>query len=232
MTAAETAGADNRPQAADVARLYRERFNPAELAFKRRAWEILCRRVFQPYIGPEDTVVDLGAGYGEFINAIRCGTKIAVDLNPDIRLHAREARVLITDGANMQELQSGAVDVVFSSNFFEHLPGKRAVLDTLRECGRILRSGGTMIVVQPNIRYLPGRYWDYFDHHTPLTDRSMAEVLRLTGFEPHRIVPRFLPYTVKDSRFGRSVALLRLYLRMPVVWPLFGRQMLIVARSS
>ncbi|HEV3474177.1 MAG TPA: class I SAM-dependent methyltransferase [Actinomycetota bacterium] len=232
MTSSEMAGPEQQPEGVDVARLYRERFDEGELAFKRRAWEILCARVFQQYIDADDTVVDLGAGHGEFINAIHCGTKIAVDLNPDVRFHVRQAKVIVADSTDMRELQDASVDVVFSSNFFEHLPGKRAVIDTLHECRRILRPDGTLILLQPNIRYLAGRYWDFFDHHTPLTDRSMAEALRLTGFDPERIVPRFLPYTVKDSRFGRSVALLRLYLRMPVMWRLFGRQMLIVARPQ
>lgn len=222
--------AGRETEGVDVARLYRQRFDEEELAFKRRAWEVLCARVFQRYVDPNDTVVDLGAGHCEFINAIRCGTKIAIDLNPDVRLHARDARVIITDSVDIRELHAASVDVVFSSNFFEHLPDKRAVIDTLRECRRILSNDGTLILLQPNIRYLAGKYWDFFDHHTPLTDRSMAEALRVTGFEPERIVPRFLPYTVKGSRFGRSVVLLRLYLRMPVVWRFFGRQMLIVAR--
>jgi hypothetical protein len=122
--------------------------------------------------------------------------------------------------------------VVFSSNFLEHLPDKQAVLDCLAECRRVLRERGLFITLMPNIRYLPGRYWDYFDHHTPLSHLSLAEALRMSGFSVVRTIPRFLPYTVKQRTMPRSVLLLRAYLGMPFVWPLLGRQMLVVARAA
>jgi hypothetical protein len=118
---------------------------------------------------------------------------------------------------------------VFVSNFFEHLPSKTALLATLRECHRILCAKGTLIVLQPNIRYLPGRYWDYLDHHIALSHLSMIEALELTGFHPVEVVPKFLPYTVKDRRLPRSGLLVRAYLKLKPAWGIFGRQMLIVS---
>ena len=219
------------PDPERLSRLYRERFSEEDLAFKRKVWEVLCRRVFQRYVGPSDTVLDLGAGTCEFINAIACGRKIAVDLNPDTARHARGAEVVQAPSTDLRPVPSGSVDVVFSSNLLEHLPSKEAVLKTLEECHRTLRPGGTLIVLMPNIRWLPGRYWDYLDHHTPLTHLSLVEALTLTGFVPERVVPRFLPYTVKGARLTRSTLLLRAYLRLPVLWPIVGRQMLVVARA-
>ena len=215
-----------------LSRLYRERFAADDRAFKERAWAILCARVFQPLIRTTDTVVDLGAGHCEFINAIECGRKIAVDLNPEVKRHARDAEFIQTTGTDLSPLDTGSVNVVFSSNFLEHLPDKQAVLHTLDECHRILAAEGTLIVLMPNIRYLNGRYWDYFDHYTPLTHQSLVEALGLSGFHPLRVLPRFLPYTVNQRSVPKSTLLLRLYLRVPFIWPLFGRQMLVVARRS
>jgi SAM-dependent methyltransferase len=216
----------------DLSRLYRQRFTDRDLAFKARMWDVLCRDFFQRWVRDTDTVMDLGAGTCEFINAIRCGEKIAVDLNPDVANHARDARVVVAPGTDLGPVVSSSVDVVFCSNFFEHLPTKGAVLQTLSECRRVLRPRGTLIILQPNVRYLPGRYWDYFDHHVPLTDRSMAEALRISGFDPNRVVPKFLPYTLKETKLPRLLFLLRVYLRVPLLWPIFGRQMLIVARAG
>lgn len=216
----------------ELADLYRERFTAAELRLKKPIWEVLCSRVFQKYIEPTDTVLDLGAGTCEFINAIRCGEKIAVDINPDTAQHVTDARFVQAPSTDLSPVARASVDVVFASNLFEHLPDKTAVLATLRECHRILHPTGRLIILQPNLRYLPGRYWDYFDHHTPLTHHSMVEALGLAGFRPVRIVPRFLPYTLKHTRLPRSAVFLRLYLRLPMLWPLFGRQMLIVAHQT
>jgi SAM-dependent methyltransferase len=216
---------------ADLSALYRARFDTVDLKFKQALWRILCEDFFQRYVRSTDTVLDLGAGTCEFLRAIKCEAKIAVDLNPDVVAYAEDAKVLVEAGSNMASLADDSVDVVFSSNFFEHLPGKSDVLDTLRECRRILRPGGRLLILNPNIRYLAGRYWDYFDHHTPLTHLSMVEALTLAGFSPTEVIPRFLPYTVKDRRVPRSRTLVRLYLRLRPLWPLFGRQMFIVAEA-
>jgi SAM-dependent methyltransferase len=215
-----------------LSHLYRERFSEDDIVFKEEMWSVLCERVFQPYVRSSDTVLDLGAGRCEFINAIEAGEKIAVDLNADLASFARGARVVQTPSTDLGPIDSGTVDVVFSSNFLEHLPDKASVLRTLAECRRVLRPGGTMIVMMPNIRYLPGKYWDYLDHHTPLTHLSLVEALTLAGFRAQRVVPRFLPYTVKQRGVPRSPALLRLYLSLRVVWPIFGRQMLVVAKTE
>jgi len=228
----DATGRPEGPERPDLSRLYRDRFTDEDLAFKRRMWEVLCERFFQRYVAGTDTVLDLGAGTCEFINAIRCRKKIAVDLNPDTVRHARDAEVIQAPATDLSAVPDGSVDVVFCSNLLEHLPDKAAVLQALSECRRVLRSDGRLLVLQPNIRYLPGRYWDYFDHHTPLTHLSMAEAMRLAGLLPVQVVPRFLPYTVKGTRAPRSALLVRAYLRLRVLWPLFGRQMFIVAEAK
>jgi SAM-dependent methyltransferase len=213
-------------------KLYQQRFPETDLAQKNAIWKVLCADFFQQFVPPGAAVVDIGAGYCEFINNIQAGRKIAVDLNPDVqRFAAPDVQVLNAPCTAIGEIAASSVDVVFMSNFLEHLPGKAAVLDTFRESWRILRAGGRIIVLQPNIRYLPGAYWDFFDHHTPLTDRSLVEGLQLAGFRPQVVHPRFLPYTTR-SRLPQSAALVRLYLRVPVAWRLLGKQALVVATKQ
>ncbi|MEV4759863.1 class I SAM-dependent methyltransferase [Micromonospora sp. NPDC049559] len=213
----------------ELARLYENRFTAAELAGKRELWTALCRGFLDRYVGPDDTVLDLAAGTCEFSNACRAGRKIAVDLNPDTARYATDAEVVLAPADNMAPVASGTVDVVFTSNFFEHLPDKRTLLRTLRECHRVLRPGGRLLVLMPNLRYVGQRYWDYLDHHLPLTHHSLVEGLRLTGFHPDEVIPRFLPYTVKDSPVRVRGGLVRLYLRLRPAWRLLGRQMFVAA---
>ena len=213
----------------DLASLYRHRFEEAELPAKNRIWQVLCTDFFARHVGVDDVVVDIGAGYCEFINNIRCGRKIAVDLNPEVARRAGPDVEVINESCSaIASLPDRSVDVVFMSNFLEHLPDKAAVLATLRECHRLLRPGGRAIILQPNIRFLPGEYWDFFDHHTPLTDRSLVEGVQLAGLTPVRVIPRFLPYTTK-SRLPQAPWLIRLYLRVPLAWRLLGKQALVVA---
>jgi SAM-dependent methyltransferase len=213
----------------DLAHLYRERFAEGDTAFKEEAWRILCGRMFQRYVQASDTVLDLGAGRCEFINAIRCRNKIAVDANPDVTKYARDARVLVSPSTDLHGIESGSIHVVFSSNLLEHLPTKATVLLTLVECRRVLLPGGTLILLMPNMRYLNGRYWDFFDHHTPLTHHSLSEALGLSGFRVDSVIPRFLPYSVAQTRLPKRPVFLRVYLRLRFLWPLMGRQMLVIA---
>lgn len=213
----------------ELEKLYSQRFPETALASKHAIWQVLCRDFFSRHVKPSDTVVDIGAGYCEFINNIAASHKIAVDLNPDVRrFAAADVRVINESCTAISQLDSGSVDVVFMSNFLEHLPNKELVLATFRESQRILRPGGRVIVLQPNIRFLPGEYWDYFDHHTPLTDRSLVEGLQLAGLTPTTVIPRFLPYTTK-SRIPQAKWLVSLYLKVPLVWRVLGKQALVVA---
>ena len=216
----------------ELTQLYRERFTDDELAFKRSMWEVFVRSYFQRFIDPTDVVVDLGAGSCEFINVVQCRERIAVDLNPDVEHFVKGAKAIVAPSRAIPELASGSVDVVFTSNFFEHLPNKVELVATLKECHRVLRPGGRLMVLMPNIRYLPGRYWDYFDHHLALTHHSLVEVLRITGFEPEIIKAKTLPYTIKHNRLPQSLWLVRTYMRLRFLWPLIGKQMFVVARRS
>jgi SAM-dependent methyltransferase len=127
-------------------------------------------------------------------------------------------------------LQEGSLDVVFTSNFLEHLPNKELVDKTLKEAFRCLKSGGKIICLGPNIKYVPGAYWDFWDHHTPITDASMAEALFLAGFKITKRIDRFLPYTMAGIKPPPLIAL-KIYLRLNLTWRFFGKQFLVVAEK-
>ena len=123
--------------ATELEKLYNQRFPKAELAQKQLIWKVLCKHFFQRYIEPSSTVVDIGAGYCEFINNIQAERKIAVDLNPDVQRFADPTVKIINASCTaISQLDSASVDVVFMSNFLEHLPSKQLVLDTFREAYR------------------------------------------------------------------------------------------------
>src|SRR5262249_10270216 len=123
-----------------------------------------------------------------------------------------------------------SVDVVFCSNFFEHLPDKRTFLATLAEIRRVLRPGGRLLVLQPNIRFVGAAYWDFVDHHLPLTDRTLVEACESLNFEVVEVIPRFLPYTTR-SALPQSPWLVRLYLAIRPAWLILGRQTWAVLRK-
>jgi len=215
----------------DLEQIYRERFS-GNRGYRDRVWKTLTSAFFSRWIAPDAAVLDLGCGYCEFINNIAAGRKFGMDLNPDaVRNAAAGVTVFQQDCSTGWPLPEGSLDAVFTSNFFEHLPSKAHLERTLQHAWTALRPGGVLIAIGPNIKYLPGAYWDFFDHYIELTELSLTEVLKKCGYSIETMEARFLPYTMSDGR-KYPLALLRLYLSLPMAWRLFGKQFLVVARKA
>jgi ubiquinone/menaquinone biosynthesis C-methylase UbiE len=211
-----------------VLSIYADRFDK-DAAKRDVMWKILCKDYFQKFIKPNDTVLDLAAGYCEFINNIRCQKKIAVDLNEKTKQKAaKEVKVYQALSTQLPKSLTGKIDVVFTSNFFEHLDSKNELIDTLKEIHRVLKPGGKLMVLQPNIRLVGSQYWDYVDHTLPLTEKSLYEAFHLTNFELDYQKVRFLPYTA-NSRVPAAPWLIRAYLKFPPAQFLMGKQTFMIA---
>ena len=127
---------------------------------------------------------------------------------------------------DLSEFDDGRFDVVFASNLVEHLD--RDAADRLvDESHRVLAPGGRLILLQPNFRLAPGRYFDDYTHVSIWTDQSLGDFLRSRGWVVEAVFPRFLPLTLKSRGAGLTF-LVPWYLRSPVK-PMAG-QMLLVAR--
>lgn len=211
-----------------IDKIYQTRFDPATIAAKRELWNVLVEQFLQRYVPTDAVVADIGGGYCEFINAVRCRQKYVVDLNPDVEKYAGpDVEIIMSDASRISSLPDGSVDVAFASNFFEHLPSKEVLFEVLTELHRILKKGGKLLIIQPNIKYAYREYWDFIDHHLPLTENSLGEALMITGYRVAECIPRFLPFSVGSSP-SRSTELLKLYLKMPLAWKVFGKQTFMV----
>lgn len=127
----------------DLEKIYQTRFS-GQAEYRQKVWGALST-FFSRWISGDSTVLDLGCGHCEFINAIAARRKYAMDLNPDsARLAARGVSVLQQDCSAPWAIAPGTLDAVFTSNFFEHLPDKAALERTLQNAMKIPsgRAGG------------------------------------------------------------------------------------------
>jgi SAM-dependent methyltransferase len=214
----------------DVSKIYSRRFTP-NLEFRRQMWKVLCSDFFQIRIQENSRVLEIAAGYCEFINHIHASQKFAVDINPETKNYAADdVTVVLSPSDNIPTLPDESIDVIFVSNFFEHIT-REAILATIQEAKRLLTSGGKFIIMQPNIRFCAQDYWMFFDHITPVDDRALVEALEISGFRILENIPRFMPYTTQSS-LPKSLWMIRLYLKMPFVWKFFGQQALITCTKE
>ena len=214
-----------------VQQQYRQRFAEAT-GYRNALWRVLCSNFFQRYVDRDAVLLDLGCGWGEFSNNILAGKKYAMDMNPDAAVRLKgDIELILQDCSQPWPLADDCLDVVFTSNFLEHLPQKSNVELTIASVRRCLKPGGIFIALGPNVRLLPGAYWDFWDHHVHISDRSLVELLRLNGFSIKEQHAGFLPYTMSDGKHP-NLLLVKLYLRLRVFWKLLGKQFLIVAVSK
>lgn len=217
-------------QPEELSRVYSNRFD-ARRDYRQRVWSVLVERFFKTFVPENSTVLDLGCDYGEFINTIKARQKFGMDLNPRTQEHLNaEVKFLRQDCSQPWSVGEAQLDVVFTSNFFEHLPDKAALGLTLDQAFRALRSGGCLVAMGPNIKFTEGRYWDFWDHYLPLTELSLSEGLSVRGFVIEKCYARFLPYTMVGARQYPPWCV-ELYLRLPWLWHWKGEQFLIVARK-
>jgi ubiquinone/menaquinone biosynthesis C-methylase UbiE len=214
----------------DFQQEYQQRFQGAD-TYRDSVWKILCNKFFSKYISEEDDLLDLGAGWGEFSRNIKAKNKYAMDLNPDCGKRVEGHSIfLLQDCSNKWPLDNNSLDVVFTSNFLEHLPNKNLVDKTLHEAFRCLKPGGRILCLGPNIKFINGFYWDYWDHYIPITEESIAEALKLSGFNVKHKIDRFLPHTMSDGKKPPLFAL-NLYLKIPFAWKFFGKQFFVFAEK-
>ena len=190
-------------------------------------WRTLCRYHFSKLIPTDACVLDLGSGYGNFINSVTARRRIAIDSWPDFPNFVDHAvETVVGDVRDLEFLENGSVDFAFASNIFEHLTQAdfAAVLASLR---RKLSARGELVILQPNYRYAYREYFDDYTHIAVYSHVSLCDFLAARDFDVICVAPKFMPLTVK-SRVPVSPWLIRAYLASPIK-PL-GKQMLVRAR--
>jgi ubiquinone/menaquinone biosynthesis C-methylase UbiE len=192
---------------------------------RAEVWRHICDHLTQ-WIDPTDAVLELGAGWCDFANHVQAASVVAMDIDATVtRSAAPHVTSVVGDCTDLSMFPDAHFDVVFASNLLEHLERSQASA-LLSEARRVLRPAGRLILVQPNFRLDPGRYFDDFTHVAIYTDVSLADYLRSLGWRIELMQARFLPLTMK-SRSSRLTFLVPWYLRSPV--RPFAGQMLCVA---
>jgi len=190
-------------------------------------WKVLAEHLSR-WVPPDAHVLEVGAGYCHWINAVRASRRVAVDSWPRIVEFGGpgvETRVLDAS-RELTTFPPEHFDAILASNVIEHFEPETAAR-VVGDMHTILKAGGRLVIVQPNFRYAYRSYFDDYTHRSVFTDVSLPALLRTRGFRVALVQPKFLPYSMRGVTRTIPPWLVRAYLASPVK-PRAG-QMLVVA---
>ena len=213
----------------DLAKVYKFRF--AWLAQEKKAvtWAIITKWI-ERQLGNPKFVLDPAAGLGEFIVASDAQERWACDLIDQRKSWPNGITTRFGD-ISVIDLPKDHFDLIFVSNFLEHLATPDHIYRYLKQLRQALKSNGKLAIMGPNFRFSAPEYYDFADHLLPLSDRTIEEHLAAVDMKCERIIPRFLPLAFRSQRFSHPL-LVKLYLAMPFFWRLYGKQFFIIAAKS
>ncbi|MGW6196202.1 class I SAM-dependent methyltransferase [Kribbella sp. NPDC055110] len=154
---------------------------------------------------PTGKVLEVGCGYGYFLQcALEAGyDAYGIDLSPSAVKWASERmpdRVFCGLLEEVPEIQEQQYDVIFGSHLIEHLVEPGAFLE---RAGRLLRPGGVIVLVTPNIGSLlsraSGRRWVSYkipEHVSYYDPRTITDLLNRTGFAVHAVDSAYQYYAL------------------------------------
>jgi SAM-dependent methyltransferase len=176
-----------------------------------------------------DCVLDLGCGYGDFINCVAARRRIAVDAWAGVQDHLDDGvECHVGPATDLAFIEPGSVNLAVASNLFEHV-SQEAFRVVLHQLMRVLAPGGSLVIIQPNYYYAYRRYFDDYTHVTVYSHVSLCDLLRAEGYDILKCAPRFLPLSIR-SRLPVHPALIGAYLASP--WKPLAGQMLVQCRPG
>ncbi len=207
--------------------LYAARFDEREVRAKQEVWDEIVRYLSR-HVDPTLPLLDLACDRGHFIRSATASERWATDIRDMRAALPEDVRFVQASGLDLGAvLPTAHFGTVFMSNYLEHLESADAVIEQLKVVRELLVIGGRVVILQPNIRLVGPRYWDFIDHRVALTERSLLEAAELAGIGTERLVTRFLPYSTK-GRLPAARSLVRAYLAFPPAWRVMGKQTLFV----
>ncbi len=179
---------------------------------------------------PSGRLLDVGCGSGSWLAFMQARGWVTQGVDFDDRaVAAARARGLPVSLGSLedQQLPAGGLDAVTLHHVVEHLPDPVA---TLRECRRILRPGGKLVVATPNGtslgHQLLGRSWRGLEpprHLHVFNFSALDAALRLAGFEHIALHGHVSPYVIQESLATRLAgAGGRRPRRLPMPWRMAG----------
>lgn len=194
----------------------------------RTAFRPIISKYIQNFIWDDKIILELACWYWDFINNIKAKSKNAIDiyensikyLNKDVEFISGDLSLAWRE----QSYNNKYFDVIFASNFLEHLDDNW-LDNVMMGINKIIKNDWLLIIVQPNYRYMYKDYFDDYTHKKVFTHVSLIDFLESNWFKVIHCEKKFLPWTLKKNKLPirLSTILLKIYFKLPfrIWWQMF-----------
>ncbi|MBN1579133.1 MAG: class I SAM-dependent methyltransferase [Anaerolineae bacterium] len=167
------------------------------------------QRFYVPFFADCQRVVDLGCGYGDFVELLVEQGIGAIGVDADsVACQAAQARDLVVVNQDVFEYLSGlpaeSVDGVFAAHLVEHLAFEQ-VLELIRSAYRVLKPGGVIVLATPDPRSLYAHldmFYLHFGHVTFYHPRLLCFFLEYAGLDRPEFGNNTSQVQIKSPLFG------------------------------
>ena len=158
---------------------------------KEKLWRAKGDTMFLGNGTPGNRLLDVGCGKGAFIARMRLHGWDAegLEVDADAVKHARQINSLNIHLGTLESIQfqDKSFDVITLNHVIEHVHDP---ISLIRECLRILKVGGKLVLATPNIESFAhqifGRNWSHLDsprHLMLFTMKALSECVARAGFQ-------------------------------------------------
>jgi 2-polyprenyl-3-methyl-5-hydroxy-6-metoxy-1,4-benzoquinol methylase len=145
------------------------------------------------YEPSKGSILDIGAGTGDFLNVARNDGWITVGVEPSDKAKAIAKSKGVSFVDNTSELESHSFDLISMWHVLEHVPNLE---DQIKELKRLLKPTGTLIVAVPNFKSFDanhyGNFWAAYDvpiHFWHFSKKAIALLFSQQNMKLHNVLP-------------------------------------------
>ncbi|MCX6215357.1 class I SAM-dependent methyltransferase [Spirosoma sp.] len=159
---------------------------------------------FQPFIKPNDKVIDFGCGGGYLLKALNCAQKLGIEINERARLVATENGIQTVESAD--HVSDDWADVIISSHALEHTARP---LDEILRLKAKVRPGGLIVFIVPSEGAMNSYNPKNPDHHLyTWSPMCLGNLFQQSGYEvvkSESLINRWPPLYTQIAKLGRRV---------------------------
>ena len=139
-----------------------------------------CEDIYFRMFFKEGKILDIGCSTGNFLAQCKGGMGIDIDEGQLDIARKRGFKVQRVDVNGHFPFKDGPFDAINCRHVIEHLDRP---LEFMEECYRILRKGGKLVLMTPNMRRDKEHFWHDYTHKRPFIRESLSKIAYDAGFE-------------------------------------------------